>query len=297
MRAILLSRKPSLFTNIIGDELSASYQFFIGSGSDLCYGSCPASLDDFSMTPAHTIPLQVDMFTGEHVDTRSRSQKQADTARQDGTQQSMFSIQEVPFGGKKAKPIVDISHLPSPPLELRREDPRTDEEREADRRKEMEANTYRMFNDSSLYDTPASECEEIRIQAPSSNDEMAALAITVEAPHVDVSPRLAAYHELVAASREDITSQWVDKIYANRIGNRTPLAIIEATNDGLTPSEIACALEIGKVSGNQEKAAIPTLSAESTVSEEISTHSENEHQCLQGLRLRLRQASTNLRTR
>jgi hypothetical protein len=248
-------------------------------------------------------PLQVDMFTGESVDTRTGAQKRADAARDDWTQINMFSIQEVPLGILKTKPIVDISHLQTPALELVKVDTRTDEEKEAARRREMEANTYRLFDDPTLYAAPDTASEiASEVTVPLIEQQVAASDIPPPPPaEILLSPVYTAYLEIVHAAREEITTLWVDKLYAHRQMNRLPSAIIEAATEGLSASEITCAVQIGKFLGEEEKQASPTIDkAESLPSSQQAT----SEPCLEGrvsqpkgLRARLRQQEIPVRFR
>lgn len=245
------------------------------------------------MTTSKTIPLQVDMFTGTPVDTRSRSQKQADIARKQGTQQQMFSIQDVPFGGKRATPIVDISQLPSPPLELVSEDPRSEEEKALARKREMESNTYRLFDDTSLYETPSNS--EKPVQA-----EDTQVSTPKPASPAFQSPKEASFLEIVAATRENLTTQWVNQLYASKLTMRVPLALQNALSQGLLPSEIACAMQIGERLGQHEKEQSQVVTPEEVVTatqgadlEPTETHQSR----ITGLRAQLRSASVSVRTR
>jgi hypothetical protein len=88
-------------------------------------------------------PLQVDMFTGALVDTRTPAQKQRDAALVIPRQMEMFSQREL------------AQYVPSPrtslpdtaTLMLVAEDPRTDEQREADRERAARSLTKSLFED------------------------------------------------------------------------------------------------------------------------------------------------------
>lgn len=88
-------------------------------------------------------PLQHDMFSGELVDTRTRRQKQQDRDRQQPKQMEMFSQREVAQFGVKAHPLLPLSS--NTRLLLIPEDPRTEEEIEADRQREAQKRTFQMF--------------------------------------------------------------------------------------------------------------------------------------------------------
>jgi hypothetical protein len=86
------------------------------------------------------ISRQYDMFSGELVDTRSRRQKRRDRERELPRQAEMFSQRYIAQFGVKANPKLPIS--PKTRLELAAEDLRTEEEKEADLRRQAEKHTY-----------------------------------------------------------------------------------------------------------------------------------------------------------
>ena len=89
------------------------------------------------------MPRQIDMFTGELVDTRTPRQKQLDKEREQPKQTEMFSQREIAQFGVNPRPLLPIS--PTTKLGLIFEDHRTEEEKEQDRQREAEARTYRLF--------------------------------------------------------------------------------------------------------------------------------------------------------
>lgn len=86
------------------------------------------------------VPLQIDLFSGDLVDTRSRRQKKQAQAEQKPKQVEMFSQRELAQFGVRARPTLPIS--PKTRMELMAEDRRTEEEKERDRRREAERLTY-----------------------------------------------------------------------------------------------------------------------------------------------------------
>ena len=88
-------------------------------------------------------PLQMDMFSGELVDNRTRQQKRQDKAREQPKQIEMFSQREIAQFGVNPNPLMPLS--PNTRLLLIPEDPRTDEEIEQYRQQEAEKRTVRMF--------------------------------------------------------------------------------------------------------------------------------------------------------
>ncbi len=92
------------------------------------------------------VHLQIDLFTGQLIDARPLRQK-----NQDGVQPrqvEMFSQCELTQFGVKARPQMSIT--PVTRLELAREDPRTDEEKEQAAWREAEKNTSSMFEVSAV---------------------------------------------------------------------------------------------------------------------------------------------------
>jgi hypothetical protein len=90
------------------------------------------------------ILLQLDMFNGELVDTRTQRQKRTDDAVQEIYQVAMFPQREIAQFGVSAKPLISLT--PSTKLALISEDPRTPEEREQDLQREAEEKTYQIFD-------------------------------------------------------------------------------------------------------------------------------------------------------
>src|SRR5690554_1682104 len=98
-------------------------------------------------------PLQMDMFSGELVDNRTRQQKRQDKALEQPRQIEMFSQREIAQFGVNPNPLMPLS--PNTRLLLIPEDPRTEEEIEQDRQQEAEKRTARMFAEPA----PAPETE------------------------------------------------------------------------------------------------------------------------------------------
>lgn len=92
-------------------------------------------------------PLQMDMFSGELVDNRTRQQKRQDKAREQPKQIEMFSQREIAQFGVNPRPLMPLS--PNTRLLLIPEDPRTEEEIEQDRQQEAEKRTVQMFAEPS----------------------------------------------------------------------------------------------------------------------------------------------------
>lgn len=89
------------------------------------------------------VPKQIDMFSGNAVDNRTRTQKKNDRQYNQPKQSLMFSQPDMAQFGVNIKPILPLS--PNTRLTLMQEDPRTEEEIERDLQVAAEALTFRMF--------------------------------------------------------------------------------------------------------------------------------------------------------
>lgn len=89
------------------------------------------------------VPLQIDLFTGEAVDARTRTQKQIDKGQGKPQQIEMFAQREIAQFGVRANPHLPLSEHTR--LVLIQEDPRTEEEKERDRLREAERLTATLF--------------------------------------------------------------------------------------------------------------------------------------------------------
>jgi hypothetical protein len=92
------------------------------------------------------IPLQIDLFTGALVDTRTREQKRLDELLHIPQQLLMFPQREIAQFGVSAHPVMPLS---PGKLHLISEDPRTDEEVERDLQREAEKSTLSLFAEAS----------------------------------------------------------------------------------------------------------------------------------------------------
>ena len=91
------------------------------------------------------VPLQVNMFTGELVDTRTRKQKKKAKERQKPRQAEMFSQRELAQFGVDPRPKLPIS--PKTRIELMIEDLRTEEEVAEVIQREAMGRNYRLFDE------------------------------------------------------------------------------------------------------------------------------------------------------
>lgn len=98
------------------------------------------------MPKEHDTHLQIDMFSGELVDNRTRKQKKADRQRQQPMQTEMFSQREIAQFGVNPRPLMPLS--PNTKLLLIPEDPRSEEEIDADRQRAAEEHTFQLFPES-----------------------------------------------------------------------------------------------------------------------------------------------------
>ena len=88
------------------------------------------------------VPRQVDMFSGELVDTRTRKQKKREAEIKEPVQTEMFSQRELAQFGVRANPQIPIS--PKTRIQLALQDLRSEEEKEEARKLEIEKRSYRL---------------------------------------------------------------------------------------------------------------------------------------------------------
>lgn len=123
------------------------------------------------------VPKQFDMFSGNAVDNRTRTQKKQDRQRVQPKQSLMFSQPDMAQFGVNTKPKLPLS--PNTKLTLMREDPRTEEQIERDLQLAAEALTFRMFVQA-IGVTP----QGLRIRLPEIS--VTNPAIPKVAPHIPV---------------------------------------------------------------------------------------------------------------
>src|SRR5258708_4769403 len=100
------------------------------------------------MNQSKEVPLQLDMFSGALVDTRTRTQKQHDTKAEQPQPIEMFSQRDIAQFGVQARPLMPIAS--GTKLALISEDPRTPDEVERDTQRAAEEKTYRMFSEEAV---------------------------------------------------------------------------------------------------------------------------------------------------
>ena len=88
------------------------------------------------------VPLQADMFTGDLVDTRTRTQKKKASEQGQPRQAEMFSQREMAQFGVNPHPQIPISSKTR--IELALQDMRKEEEKERDFQREVEKQSYRL---------------------------------------------------------------------------------------------------------------------------------------------------------
>ncbi|MDX2136927.1 MAG: hypothetical protein SF123_02440 [Chloroflexota bacterium] len=202
-------------------------------------------------------PLQVDMFTGAMVDTRTSAQKQRDAALVIPRQMEMFSQREF----AQYIPPSKMSLPDTATLMLVMEDPRTDEERERDRERAARELTRSLFADD--------------IEAPPNTDDGDEEVVpdAIEAAHDDPEERKrAAQLEL-----EKVISDITQTIAATPDVLRSQsmwlaLATVEAHTAGLDSATLIAMLK--RLEGNAPKIAIiePRRSAQSYPEEVPSSY-------------------------
>jgi hypothetical protein len=106
------------------------------------------------------IPKQYEMFSGELVDNRTRSQKEQARRETQPQQTLMFSQRDIAQFGVNPKPLLPISEETK--LALTSEDTRTEEEIGADTQRAAEKQTYQLFPQEDLL-TPEELDENERI--------------------------------------------------------------------------------------------------------------------------------------
>jgi hypothetical protein len=85
---------------------------------------------------------QIDLFTGELVDNRTRKQKARDRQAAQPRTAEMFNQRDLAQFGVRARPLMPIA--PTTKLALAVQDPRTPEERERDEWLAATGKTYRL---------------------------------------------------------------------------------------------------------------------------------------------------------
>ena len=172
------------------------------------------------------VPLQYDLFTGSLVDRRTRTQKEQDKLRQQPTQLLMFSQRDIAHTDVNPHPRMNVS---PGPLVLIREDPRTEEEREADTLREAQSLTASFL-------PPEPEKEETEAVSPIGISESSLLV-----SHED--PRQQALLNLEAVITDVVQTVYAEPevLYAQTIW--LAQATIEAQSAGVDSAVISACLK------------------------------------------------------
>jgi hypothetical protein len=190
--------------------------------------------------PAET-PLQVDMFTGALVDTRTAAQKQRDAAIIIPRQMEMFSQREL----AQYVPLPRMSLPDTATLMLVAEDPRTDEERERDRERAARKLTRSLFEEDAEKSSATDDGEEDIVTdaveaAPHNTEERKRAACReLEKVIADITQTIAATPDVLRAQ-----SMWL------------ALATVEAHTAGLDSASI-----VGMLKRLESNAQKPTIIA------------------------------------
>ena len=91
------------------------------------------------------VPLQMDMFSDELVDTRTRKQKKTAAEQEKPRQVEMFSQRELAQFGVNPRPQIPIS--PKTHIELAWQDMRTEEDKAEAIQREAEKRNYKLFDE------------------------------------------------------------------------------------------------------------------------------------------------------
>lgn len=195
-----------------------------------------------SMSPERN--LQQDMFTGDLVDNRTRTQKSQDRKKDLPQQEFLFSQRELAVPSRQR-----YFETPSnAPLVLQSQDPRSDEERERDEQRAIEAAMAPLFGRDSARTEPSDGDEDMDPtddEAPSGDREDGQGPATL---------RREVYLELVRLSEEQAETLWIAPPYEAAYITQLRLVAAQARSLGLTDYEVALAMQIGTFRGERRKA-------------------------------------------
>jgi hypothetical protein len=222
----------------------------------------------------HEVPLQIDLFTGERVDTRSAAQKKIDNERQRPRQMEMFPQREIAQMGVSAHPLMPFS---PGKLVLIAEDPRTEEEIEQDLMRQAQAMTPDLFVGLLSVPQTVASASEIRPIAEPTHPTAIEPAIAYLLPDDETDEtetslppdppltKLAAYLALVNAAQEQAATLSTTPVSALSESISMNLAKLDARHTGLTGDEIAAALTIGAYLGRKLLLSVQTARQPSQV--------------------------------
>lgn len=238
------------------------------------------------------VPLQHDMFTGELVDRRTSVQKALDEARYQPHQLSLFSQRDIAQFGVRAHPVMPFS---PGPLVLISEDPRTEEEIEADAQRAAESLTGKLFGDMpDLYPEPETNgAGEDAVAEEHVVAEIAKKRISI--PETTPPPKLTAYLELIQAVQEQGTTLWIDPAYQSTFYSHLARVLLSARATGLVESEITAAIQIGAHLGEKQHETLSTSG--NTVLFDARRQRRRQRTSVIGLRAQRRQQLPTIRRR
>lgn len=193
------------------------------------------------------VPLQQDMFSGEWKDRRSRGQKRRDTQYEQPQQNEMFSQSEL---AQYVNPHPKMPFHPYERLELVSEDPRTPEEIERDTQREIEAQTYHLFDEHPEFYEQAADTEPVTGDENELGDTSIADDVYERKPE---GSKVEIYFDLVRLSEENAETLWIAPPYETAYMTQIAATMLEAQAVGLTQPEITAALQIGQHRGSTRK--------------------------------------------
>ncbi len=189
--------------------------------------------------------LQFDLFSGELVDNRTRTQKRRDKQREQPQQSELFAQSELAQFGISAHPR--MSYNAATPLELSLQDVRTDEEKERDLQRAAEAATFHLFEN----DTPIQPVDGMIDADNQDDDDEPAYFRPDSLPKMD---KMTAYLGLVNVAQEHSSTTWIDPQYSGAFLAEIGLAMTAAREAGLMEEEITAALQVGEYRGSHHPA-------------------------------------------
>ncbi|MBL8163275.1 MAG: hypothetical protein JNJ61_14910 [Anaerolineae bacterium] len=205
-------------------------------------------------------PLQYALFSGELVDTRTATQKQADLQREQPQQTEMFRQRDVAQFGVRARPQMSLS--PHTKLVLIAEDPRTEEEIERDHLRQAQELTAALFPADRPPELPPALLDTALTTSPSVVETAQEESEVIEdnppealPPAPPLPSKYSAYVELVKAAEEQAGT--LSATSAMLLSQRITLsaAMFDAKRAGLNDTEIATAVTIGEFRGRTPREA------------------------------------------
>ncbi len=191
------------------------------------------------LPPSESV-LQYSLFSADLVDNRTRTQKQADKQRQQPQQTEMFHAPEIAHFGVNAHPLLPLS--PHMLLPMMREDPRTEEEIEAEMMKAALDLTAPLFT----HMPTATNDDKAHY---SGGEETAIFERTAHIEQTSQNPKWLAYLQVVEAAKEVLFWGTTDGVIVTGVAVNLALSVLAAHAVGLTHAEIKAAVQIGEGRG------------------------------------------------